>query len=304
MTQEKRTVTSAEEAAASGRPRFGFTAEELATQDTVYRNDLLKGQVALISGAGSGMGKAMAFLYARLGADVVLCGRKIEKLEAVRDEIRTHLGREAVIHAMTIRDPEAVDAMLDDTFARFGRLDVLINNAGGQFPQNAIDFSRKGWLAVIDTNLNGTWWMMQGAAQRWRERGQPGNIITIVANVDRGMPQAAHTCAARAGVIYLTKTVSTEWAPFNIRVNCIAPGTIQTEGFAVYPDEALKRFHEANPMMTLGDAWDIAQAAIYLTAPTAKFITGEVLTIDGGMQQWGVVWPAGMPDYFKVGGGA
>jgi NAD(P)-dependent dehydrogenase (short-subunit alcohol dehydrogenase family) len=205
---------------------------------------------------------------------------------------------------MSIREPDAVETLLDDVFTRCGRLDLLVNNAGGQFPQDAIDFSRKGWLAVVDLNLNGTWWMMQEAARRWRDRGQAGNIVNIVANVERGMPQAAHTCAARAGVIYLSKTLATEWAPFNIRVNCIAPGTIETEGFAVYPQHALERFHEANPMKRLGDAWDVAEAAAYLGSDAAGFVTGETLTIDGGMAQWGVVWPGGMPAYFDVGGGA
>ena len=285
--------------AVTGGPRFGLTSSQLATHPTVYRDDLLQGQSVLVSGGGSGMGKAMAFLFARLGADVTICGRSQDKLSAVQADIASLLGKEIATTAMTIRDPEQVDALLDDVWSRHGRLDCVVNNAGGQFPQDAIDFSRKGWMAVIDTNLNGTWWMMQGAAQRWRASGSQGNIINIVANVERGMPQAAHTCAARAGVIYLTKTVSTEWAPHHIRVNCIAPGTVETEGFAVYPDAALKRFHDANPMKTLGDAWDIAQAAVYLAAPTGKFVTGEVLTIDGGMAQYGVVWPAGMPDYFK-----
>ena len=296
--QSSKRVTPAD-AVAPDRPRFGFTDAELAERPTVFRPDLLKGQVALISGGGSGMGRAMAFLFARLGAQVVVCGRKAERLSGLAKAAKSLIGCDIDIRPMTIRDPDAVDALLDHTLSTHGRLDCLINNAGGQFPQDAIDFSRKGWSAVIDLNLNGTWWMMQAAAQRWRARGEGGAIINIVANVDRGMPQAAHTCAARAGVIYLSKTVSTEWAPLDVRVNCIAPGTIETEGFAVYPDEALKRFHEANPMMTLGDAWDIAEAAVYFTAPSAKFITGEVLTIDGGMQQWGVVWPAGTPDYFK-----
>lgn len=283
---------------------FGMTDAELAARPTVYRPDLLSGKSWVISGGGSGIGKAIAFLAARLGADVTICGRTEEKLAAARDAIGEATGREIAIRAMSIREPKAVEELLDDIIARSGRLDVLVNNAGGQFPQDAIDFSRKGWLAVIDLNLNGTWWMMQEAARRWRERGEPGNIINIVANVERGMPQAAHTCAARAGVIYLSKTVATEWAPFDIRVNCIAPGTIETEGFSVYPPGALERFHEANPMKRLGDAWDVAEATAYLGSDAAGFITGEVLTIDGGMAQWGVVWPAGMPDYFNVGGAA
>jgi citronellol/citronellal dehydrogenase len=282
---------------------FGMTDAELASRQTVFRSDLLKGQSWIVTGGSSGIGKAIAFLAARLGADVAICGRTEDKLLAARDAIAGATGARVEAVPMSIREPDAVEAFLDHVYDRFDKIDMLVNNAGGQFPQDAIDFSRKGWLAVIDLNLNGTWWMMQEAAKRWRDRGQPGNIVSIVANVERGMPQAAHTCAARAGVIYLSKTVAVEWAPHNIRVNCIAPGTIETEGFSVYPPAALKRFHEANPMKSLGDAWDIAEAAAYLGSDAAGFITGEVLTIDGGMAQWGVVWPGGMPDYFNVNGG-
>lgn len=290
--------------AAGEKLRFGMSDSDLTSRPTIFRSDLLKDKSWVVSGGGSGIGKAIAFLAARLGAEVTICGRTEEKLNAARAAIKAGTGRDVAVRAMSIREPEEVEALLDDVFGRNGRIDMLINNAGGQFPQDAIDFSRKGWLAVVDLNLNGTWWMMQEAARRWRDRGQAGNIINIVANVERGMPQAAHTCAARAGIIYLSKTVATEWAPLQIRVNCIAPGTIETEGFSVYPPHALERFHEANPMKRLGDAWDIAEAAMYLGSDAGAFVTGEVLTIDGGMAQWGVVWPAGIPDYFNVGGGA
>lgn len=287
-----------------GDSPFGLTNAQLAAMPTVYRDDLLAGKVVLVSGGSSGIGKATAFLAARLGAEVVICGRTADKLNIVRDSIASATGRQIMTVPMSIREPDAVETMLDAVWERFGKLDCLVNNAGGQFPQDAIDFSRKGWLAVIDLNLNGSWWMMQEAAKRWRDRGQPGGIINIVANVERGMPQAAHSCAARAGVIYLSKTLATEWAPHGIRVNCIAPGTIETEGFAIYPPEALARFHEANPMKRLGNGWDVAEGVVYLAAGSGNFITGEVITIDGGMAQWGVVWPGGMPDYFKVPGGA
>ena len=283
---------------------FGLTNAQLAAMPTVYRDDLLAGKVMLISGGSSGIGKATAFLAARLGAEVVICGRTNDKLSFVRDAIASVTGRQIMTVPMSIREPDAVEAMLDAVWDRFGKLDCVVNNAGGQFPQDAIDFSRKGWMAVIDLNLNGSWWMMQEAAKRWCAKGETGGIINIVANVERGMPQAAHSCAARAGVIYLSKTLATEWAPHGIRVNCIAPGTIETEGFAIYPPDALARFHEANPMKRLGNGWDVAEGVVYLAADSGNFVTGEVITIDGGMAQWGVVWPGGMPDYFKVPGGA
>lgn len=280
------------------RPKFGFTDEELSKLSTVYRTDLLAGQTVLVSGGGSGIGKAIAFLCTRLGANVVICGRRAEKLESACRAIERLAGKKPDMVPMSIRDPEEVDRLLDHVFERYGKLDHLVNNAGGQFPQDAIDFSRKGWQSVIDLNLNGTWWMMQAAAQRWRRGGGGGSIVSIVANVERGMPQAAHSCAARAGVIYLSKTLATEWAPLGIRVNCVGPGVIESEGFNVYPDEALERFHEANPMHRRGDVWDVAEAAVYLMAPSGKFITGELLVVDGGQAQNGAVWPAGRPDYF------
>ena len=281
---------------------WGFTDAELATHPTVFRDGLLDGKVFVVSGGGSGMGRAMAYLVARLGASVMICGRRAERLEETAAGIREHLGREVATFPMTIRDPEQVTQLVDATWDRFGGLDVLVNNGGGQFPQAAIDFSVKGWLAVIDTNLNGSWYMMQAAARRWRDAGRPGSIVNIVANVWRGMPQVAHTCAARAGVIYLSKTLATEWAPLKIRVNCISPGSIETEGFNVYPNNAADKFRYANPMKTLGDAYDIAQGVVYLSADTGKFVTGEVLVIDGGNNQWGMNWPGGIPDYFRVEG--
>ena len=286
------------------RPKRGVGEAELATRETIFRPDLLQGKRLLITGGGSGMGKAAATLAARLGAQVAICGRNPEKLEVTKAFVKEATGTEIVTAIVNIRDPEAVERFVGEVFETFGGLDTLVNNAGGQFPQDAIDFSRKGWLAVIDTNLNGTWWMMQEAAKQWRVRGEPGNVINIVANVERGMPQAAHTCAARAGVIYLSKTVATEWAPHKIRVNCIGPGVIETEGFGVYPEEALVRFHKANPMKIRGDAWDVAEQIVYLASPAARFINGEVSIIDGGQAQWGVVWPGGMPEYFDESGAA
>jgi citronellol/citronellal dehydrogenase len=286
------------------RPARGLDEATLRAQQSIYRDDMLAGQTVLITGAGSGMGKAAAFLAAKLGAQVAICGRDPEKLQTTVDLVRDAFGSEVLAVPTNIRDADGVESLIATVHDHFGGLDTLVNNAGGQFPQDAIDFSRKGWLAVIDTNLNGTWWMMQEAAKRWRADGKPGNIINIVANVERGMPQAAHTCAARAGVIYLSKTLATEWAQWNIRVNCIGPGVIETEGFRMYPEEALARFHKANPMRMRGNAWDVAESVAYLASPAARFINGDLIVIDGGQAQWGVIWPAGMPEYFSEDGAA
>ncbi len=279
-----------------------MTDHELASWPLSFRDDALAGQVCLVSGGGSGMGRAIAYVLTRLGAQVAICGRRADKLEETAAGIEEHLGKKIMTRAMTIREPEQVDALLAEAWERFGRLDVLVNSAGGQFPQAAIDFSVKGWNAVIDTNLNGTWHMMQSAARHWRDHGRGGSIVNIVAVVARGMPQVAHTAAARAGVIYLSKTLSVEWAPLQIRVNCVAPGSIATDGLNVYPRQAAQDFSVSNPMKRMGDVMDIAQSVVYLAAPTGKFITGEVLTVDGGRQNWGEDWPGGIPDYFRVSG--
>jgi citronellol/citronellal dehydrogenase len=274
-----------------------MTNNEAAPTVSVFRPDLMRGQVALVSGAGSGIGKAVAALFARLGAKLVVCGRREDRLQQTAAELGA-LGAECLVQPMTIRDPVQVSALLDKAWDRYGRLDHLVNNAGGQFAQNAIDFSVRGWNAVIDTNLNGPWYMMQAAASRWRDAGQAGSIVNIVTVVGRGMPGMAHSCAARAGVIHLSKTLAVEWAPLRIRVNCVAPGAILTEGLAAYPETVQAAFARSNPMMHLGEVQDVADACCYLSASSGKFITGEILTIDGGHQLWGEEWAAGRPAYY------
>ena len=284
-----------------GNKEWGLSDAELATAPLAYRSDLLQGQTCLISGGGTGFGRAMAYVCARLGANVMICGRRQEKLDETAAGITKHLGKTIGTFAMSIREPDKVAALFAATYEQFGRIDTLVNNAGGQYPQAAIDFTVKGWNAVIDTNLNGTWYMMQAAARAWRDRGRPGNIINIVANVWRGMPQVAHTCAARAGVIYLSKSVATEWAPLKIRVNCIAFGSIASDGLNVYEPQVAEELRFANPMHEFGDTLDVAQSVVYLAASSGKFITGEVLVVDGGNNQVGDAWPGGIPDYFKNG---
>lgn len=282
---------------------FGLSDEDLAIRPTVYRDDLLAGHGVLITGGGGGFGRAMAILYARLGAKVIIASRNEEKLLAARDSIEACTGRTILAKAVNIRDPDSVDALMDWAFGEHGGYDTLINNAGGQFPAEAIDLSRNGWRAVVDTNLNGTWWMTQATAQRWRDEGRPGNITNIVIPVWRGLPQVVHSAAARSGVIYAARSLAIAWAPLRIRVNCISPGSIRSAGLQNYSEDTLSRIHLNNPMMSMGDTWDIAQGCVYLEAPTGSFITGEVLNIDGGMQHWGGSWPLGVPEWFDVGGG-
>ena len=270
-------------------PKFGFTDSDLAALPTVYAPGLFAGQRVLVSGAGSGIGKAIAFLYARLGATLVICGRKPEALEASAEWLRKLGSPEVLALPLNIRDPEAVSQAMDAVWARFGGLDVLVNNAGGQFPQAALEFSVKGWNAVIDTNLNGTWHMIQNAAKRWVRDRVPGSVVNIVVVTERGQPGISHSVAARGGVIALSRSLALEWAPHRIRINCVAPGTIESNGFNNYRPENAENFCNSNPMKHNGDVQDIAEAVVYLT-----------LRVDGGGTLWGEAWTNGRPDYFKV----
>jgi citronellol/citronellal dehydrogenase len=281
----------------SPQPAAGILNDaELAKHACSLAPGLLKGRTVVISGAGSGIGRATAWLAARLGAHVVLCGRTKEKLaRAVQGLEQAGLNAESA--ELDIRQRGAVDQLFADLFDRRRRVDLLVNSAGGQFPQAAMDFSEKGWRAVIDTNLNGTFNMMQSVARQWRTAAQPGSIVSIVVS-PRGLHQVAHTCAARAGVAALTESVAVEWAPLNIRVNCIAPGAIVSEGWAAYPEDIHRRYAQASPLRRAGSAWEVAEAALFIGGPGGQFITGQTLHVNGGSNLWGETWTAGKPAWF------
>lgn len=301
MTDVKSEAAKAEAAAALAKANAEITAriaEEIWHAKTAFRDDAFEGKVVLVSGGGSGIGLATALLFARLGARVAICGRSVEKLEATVAFAKSK-GVSILAVPANIREPEQIEALFSRVAEQLGPLDILVNNAGGQFPQAAIDFSIKGWNAVINNNLNGTWYMMQAAARFWRDHNHPGVIVNIIAPVDRGMPGVAHTVAARAGVIGAMNTVAVEWAPLNIRVNCLVPGLTATEGLNVYPPEAVKEFPKANPMKRPGTPLEIAESCVFLASPNASFINGEVLNVDGGYRLWGELWTAGRPDYFR-----
>jgi len=190
--------------------RWDLNDEELAKYPTVYRDDCLAGKTVLVSGGGTGIGRGISYLAARCGANVIICSRNQEKLDNTIVGIKKYLNKDIHSYTVNIREPEQVEALMQNIWSDHGQLDILVNNSGGQFPQPAIDYSVNGWNAVIDLNLNGTWYMMQNAARQWQAYKHPGNIVNIIANVKRGMPQVAHTCAPRqlscAGLNCLERT--------------------------------------------------------------------------------------------------
>ena len=274
-----------------------WPTRSFAAHPTVYAADALKDQVAS-SRAAPAASAAPSPGCSRGSARMSSWSAATRANSTRSPPIWPARGLKASAYAADIREPDAVNALFEKIWAAHGRLDILVNSAGGQFPQAAIDFSIKGLNAVINTNLNGTWYMMQAAAQRWRDRKHPGSIVNIVVVTTHGLYGIAHTIAARSGVIGLSRAVAVEWAPLNIRVNCVAPGAIETEGWKVYKPEAAATYPRSNPMMRAGSPWDIAEACVYLAGPSGKFVTGETLTVDGGGQLWGETWTTGKPEYF------
>jgi citronellol/citronellal dehydrogenase len=277
---------------------FGLSDADLAQHATVYAEGSWAGRAVLVSGGAGGIGRACAWLLGRLGARLMLTGRDAAKLEQAAAAMRAR-GLSVETLAADIREPEAVAALFATATERLGPLDLLVNSAGGQFPKAAIEISSKGWNAVVGTNLTGTWLMMQAAAQAWQAQGRGGGIVNIVVVTEHGLHGVAHTVAARAGVIGLTRALAVEWAPLGIRLNCVAPGAIETPGWRVYSPEAVATYPKTNPMMRAGTAWEVAEAVAYLGSPAAAYVTGELLHVAGGSQLWGETWTIPRPAWFS-----
>jgi NAD(P)-dependent dehydrogenase (short-subunit alcohol dehydrogenase family) len=262
-------------------------------EQSMFRPGLFTGQVALVTGGGSGIGLTTAREIASLGGSVAICGRKIEKIDAAVAALEADgvPGDRVLGGACDIREPERVAAFVGDVFARFGKIDVLVNNAGGQFPSPADQMVPKGWEAVIRNNLNGTFFMTREVATRAMIPAKRGRIVNVTAMVARGFPGMCHTGAARAGVENLTKSLAIEWAQHGLRVNAVAPGNnIRSSGTAQYGEYALELTRRATPLRRLGTEAEVARVIVFLASDQNDFITGSVFTVDGGQPLWGDVW--------------
>lgn len=246
-----------------------------------FAPDLLKDQVALVTGGGTGMGYATATEMARCGARIAVLGRRIEPIENCAKAIRDS-GGEAFAVSADIREPDQIDAAMQRIGEQFGRLDILVNNAGGQFVAPARDLNNKGFETVIRNNLIGSWQVTKAAADRFMLKNG-GSIVFITACVRSGLSGFVHTAAARGGVTAMMKTLAYEWAEFGIRLNCVAPGTIKTEALGRYPIPPEKWLKlNRNVLGRMGGVEDIAAAIIFLSSPLGQFVTGEDWYIDGG----------------------
>lgn len=257
-----------------------------------FAPDLFQGQVAIVTGGGSGIGLEVARELGKLGASVAICGRKPDKIEAALASLReAGLSDERLLGTTCdIRDAQQIETFVRSTRERFGRIDILINNAGGQFPSPAEHISPKGFEAVIRNNLNGTFFMTREVASAAMIPQKRGRIVNITAQVFRGFPGMAHTGAARAGVENLTRTLAVEWATHGIRVNAVAPGTIRSSGTDQYGDALLETARKAIPLKRCGTVAEVARLVVFLASDMNDFITGAIVPIDGAGSLWGDIW--------------
>jgi citronellol/citronellal dehydrogenase len=259
---------------------------------------LFSDEVILITGGGTGIGLVSATEMGLLGAKVAICGRRPDPLKNAVGELESK-GIEAFGAPCDIREPDAIAGFVDSVLERFGHIDVLINNAGGQFPTTAEALSPKGFAAVIRNNLIGTWSMTHAVANKAMIPQKRGRIVNIIAQIIRGFPGMVHTGAARAGVDNMTKTLAVEWALHGIRVNAVAPGVIVTSGTKQYPPELLDTAEKANPLHRLGTAEEVSHLITYLASRYSDFVVGQTFYIDGGASLWGEQWfiPEDVPKF-------
>jgi citronellol/citronellal dehydrogenase len=257
----------------------------------IYRDGLLDGQVCLVSGAGSGLGRETALELVRLGAVVIGCGRREEPLVETT-ELAAGLAGSFEHESLDIREEEAVERLFDGLLERHGRLDVLVNNAGGQFLAPAESITPKGFRTVIELNVQGTWLMTHAAATKAFIPQGGGKVLSVTLSPHNGMPGMVHSGAARAAVENMMRTLATEWARFGIRTCALAAGQFATETLMTkYPQVVIDNLERSIPIGRAGRAEEMAWLVVYLASPAGDFVSGTTITIDGGRDNWAGPWP-------------
>ncbi len=249
---------------------------------SVFHEGLFAGRVAVVTGGGSGIGRCAAHELASLGAAVALVGRKAEKLATVAAEIASD-GGAASAYPCDIREEDKVAATVAAILNTHGRIDGLVNNAGGQFAAPLADISQKGWETVVRTNLTGGFLMARECYTQWM-RAHGGAIVNIVADMWLGMPMMGHSGAARAGMVNFTETAALEWSPSNVRVNAVAPGWIASSGMDQYPPEMrarIRKLKDLAPLGRMGSESEVSSAIVFLLSEGAAYISGATLRVDG-----------------------
>lgn len=262
---------------------------------SVFRHDAFAGKVIIVTGGGSGIGRCTAHELAALGAQVVITGRKLEKLETVLAEIAAD-GGQAIGKVCDIRDEIQVKQTIAEVIEQFGKIDGLVNNAGGQFPSALESISLNGFDAVIKNNLHGTFLMMRETYNQWMAK-HGGSIVNMAADMWGGMPGMGHSGAARAGVVNLTQTAAVEWGKSGVRINCIAPGWIMSSGMDTYKGDFAKFIIPSLsgnvPMKRMGTESEVSSVTCFLLSDAAAFVSGVTIRIDGAASQGTRMYPLG-----------
>uniref|UniRef100_A0A1I8I432 Peroxisomal trans-2-enoyl-CoA reductase n=2 Tax=Macrostomum lignano TaxID=282301 RepID=A0A1I8I432_9PLAT len=255
---------------------------------SVFAPGLFKSRVAIVTGGGTGIGQAISRELAHLGCSVVIASRKADRLAAAAEKLAVDCREGARVHhtVCNIRQEADVQRLVSETLDKFGRLDFLVNNGGGQFVCPASDMKLKGWNAVIETNLTGTFLCIREAHRQWMKRNG-GSIVNIVMDAYKGWPMFAHSAAARSAVENLSKTLAVEWASDRIRINCVAPGIIYSEtAVANYGEQGREVFLRSKarvPARRFGHVEEISAAVAFLCSPAAGYVTGQTLYVDGAV---------------------
>lgn len=263
---------------------------------SVFAPGLFDGRTVIVTGGGSGIGRCTAHELAHLGANVVIVGRNAEKLDNVAREITEDGGKVAAL-TCDIRDEAQVVSVIDSTLQRFGAIDGLVNNAGGQYRAELKSISTKGFEAVVRNNLTGGFIFMRETYARWME-ANGGSIVNIIADIWNGWPEMGHSGASRGGMLTLSETAACEWAHSGVRVNTVAPGGIASSGFDTYPEEIgprLRAYAEKVPLPRYGTESEISAAVVYLLSPAAAYVTGSCVRVDGGAPNLRQTWTQSYP---------
>lgn len=254
----------------------------------MFADKVFQDKVVLVTGGRSGIGFKIAEAFLRQGAIVYIASRKEDALLSASDKLSEY----GNVYALRcdIRKLEDIESLINFIKKNNHTLDILVNNAGGQFLSAAEDITPKGWNAVINNNLNGTWYMTQLMSKAFFIPKNKGVVLNIIINIYKGFPGLVHSAAARAGVDNLTKTLAVEWSKYNIRINAIAPGSIMSTGLENYPQKFVKNLASKVPLQRLGTTQEVAWLTLFLTSQYAEFITGETVYLDGGQRLWGDIY--------------
>jgi NAD(P)-dependent dehydrogenase (short-subunit alcohol dehydrogenase family) len=261
----------------------------------MFRTDLLKGKRILVTGGGTGLGKSIARRYLELGADVVVCGRRTDVLDATAQELRDATGGSIEIHGCDIRDAEAIDRMMAAIWQK-APLDVLVNNAAANFIARTDTLSPRAIDAILGIVLHGSFYCTVNVGQRWIEAGRGGTVLSVATTpAFTGSAFTAPSAAAKAGIVAMTRSLAVEWGPKGIRLNAVAPGLFPTPGAweRLYPEGSQVEDQRLSiPLRRYGDHAELANLFAYLAADESGYITGELVVIDGGRWMQGVGGPS------------